>query len=97
MGKKKASDAVGSPKGETCPIQFYEELFVFNRVSGMFYLVSGEAAFILRAVWEGRSRDEIKDMMIARFQIERSTAIRDTEQFMAKLKDMDLLPASGKA
>ncbi len=73
------------------PFVFFDH-FVFNRVNGMFFSLSDEAALILQAAWDQQSADEIKDMMIARFGIDRGTAIRDTQQFLAKLRDLDLLP-----
>jgi hypothetical protein len=78
------------------PFVFFDDRFAFNRVNGMFFSLSEEAALILDAVWNGHGGDEIKDMMIARFGIDRGTAIRDTQQFLAKLRDLDLLPPSGK-
>jgi hypothetical protein len=79
------------------PFVFFDDRFVFNRVTGMFFSLSEEAALILRAAWDGRSWDQIKDLMIARFSIDRGTAIRDTEQFLGHLRDLDLLPPNGKA
>lgn len=60
----------------------------------MFFAVSEEAALILRAAWEGLDRDAIKDLLMHRFEIERGTAIRDTEQFLGRLKELGLLPAT---
>jgi hypothetical protein len=77
------------------PFVFFDGRFAFNRVNGMFFSLSEEAALILQAVWDRHGADEIKDMMIARFGIDRGTAIRDTQQFLAKLRDLDLLPPNG--
>jgi hypothetical protein len=77
------------------PFEFFDDRFAFNRVNGMFFSLSEEAALILQAVWDRHGADEIKDMMIARFSIDRGTAIRDTQQFLAKLRDLDLLPPDG--
>jgi hypothetical protein len=77
------------------PFVFFDDRFAFNRVNGMFFSLSEEASLILQAVWNRHGADEIKDMMIARFSIDRGTAIRDTQQFLAKLRDLDLLPPDG--
>ncbi|MCC5989421.1 MAG: PqqD family protein [Pararhodobacter sp.] len=71
---------------------FFDERFVFDRASGMFFAVSKEAALILRSAWEGLDRDDIRKLLMQRFKIERGTAIRDMEQFLGKLKELDLLP-----
>ncbi|WP_162300786.1 PqqD family peptide modification chaperone [Alkalilacustris brevis] len=71
---------------------FFDDRFVFDRVSGMFFAISEEAALILRSAWEGLDRDDIRNLLMQRFEIERGTAIRDTEQFLGKLKELGLLP-----
>ena len=71
---------------------FFNDRFVFDRASGMFFAVSKEAALILRSAWERLDRDDIRKLLMQRFDIERGTAIRDMEQFLGKLKELDLLP-----
>lgn len=92
-GDKHGRPHAGRP--QKSPFMFFDDLFVFDRVSGTFFSVSEEAALILKAVWDGRGHDEIEEMMIARFQIERGSGIRDIEQFLLKLGELDLLPAVG--
>ena len=61
-------------------LRFYGDEFVFDTVSGMFYVVSRTASFILRALDAGTPPDQLADKVQRRYGIARAEAVRDIER-----------------
>lgn len=61
-------------------LRFYGDEFVFDTVSGMFYVVSATASFIFRALDAGTPLDQLADKMQRRYGITRVQAVRDIER-----------------
>jgi Coenzyme PQQ synthesis protein D (PqqD) len=59
--------------------RFYGEEFVLDTVSGNFYRVTPTAAFILRALSDGRDDTELAGIVERQFGIDHAKAIRDIE------------------
>lgn len=74
------------------PFRIYRDRFVFNTRTGMFFNITQSGVTILSQVWDGHSTREIEDCLMQEFAIDRATAIRDSQQFFARLRDMRLLP-----
>jgi hypothetical protein len=66
-------------------LRFYGDEFVFDTVSGMFYVISRTAGFIFRALDAGTQPDKLADEVQQRYGITRSAAVRDIEHLMGNL------------
>lgn len=74
------------------PIVILRDRFVFNKTTGAFFTTSEEGAFILRAAWRGLTRDEIEKEVTTEFDVSSAVAMSDTERFLLRLAEMNLLP-----
>jgi hypothetical protein len=70
---------------------FYSDRFVFNSHTGEFYMLSPEGARALSMALDGAGADQISQELIETFGAEPTAALRDAEQFMARLKGLRLL------
>jgi len=59
----------------------------------MFYRISPTAAFVLRAIEAGASRDDLPDLLARQYDIDQARAMRDVELF---LNDLGVLGLIGK-
>lgn len=71
--------------------RFYGDQFVLDTVSGNFYRVTPTAGFILRALFNGKSRAEIVNIVQQRFGIDRARALRDFEMFASELQSLGIV------
>ena len=72
-------------------LEFYEDQFVFDPVSGKFYRLNPTAAFVLRAIGEGARLEELPELLQDRFDIDHRSAVRDAELFVNNLAELGLL------
>ncbi len=83
---------------ENSPWRILSERFAFNRHTGEFFLLNPEGAAALSMVIEGAAAQDIADALITRFDAPPAAAHRDAEQFVARLRGLDVLqpqPAAG--
>lgn len=86
-----ANSAIPADDGNV-PIVIFRDRFVFNKTTGAFFTTSQEGAFILRAAWRGLTRSEIAQEVTAEFGVSPAVAMSDTERFLLRLEEMQLLP-----
>jgi hypothetical protein len=72
-------------------LRFYGDEFVFDTVSGMFYVVSRTAGFIFRALDAGILPDKLADEVEQRYGITRSAAVRDIAHLLDNLSGIEPL------
>lgn len=89
MKKPKGAKPDGSAPAS--PFRFYGNQFMLDTVSGNFYRVTATAGFILRAFIEGKSNDEIVNVVQKRFGIDRARALRDFEMFTSELQSLGIV------
>ena len=65
--------------------------FGFDATSGEFFTASPTALVVMQALGEGVTRQQILDRLTARFEVNRSTAERDLESFLAELVNIGLV------
>ena len=70
-------------------LRFYGDEFVFDTVSGMFYVISRSAGFIFRALDAGTQPDKLADEVQQRYGISRSAAVRDIEYLLGNLNGIE--------
>ena len=75
---------------------FYEDSFVFDTVSGMFYRLNPTAAFLLRALENGTRPDQIPELLQSHFAIKHKSAVRDAELFVNELAELGLCEEGGR-
>lgn len=68
----------------------YRDRFLFNPVSGMFFRLSHEAAWVLNEMRSGRGRSEIEIRLAEEFGIDRGTALRDCDRFIDRLERLGI-------
>ncbi|MFY0691000.1 MAG: PqqD family protein [Paracoccaceae bacterium] len=90
MGKSAKGERPAQTEND--PIIILRERFVFNRETGAFFTTSREGAFILRAARCGKTRREIEKQVVCEFGVTPAVAASDTERFMLRLEEMQLLP-----
>jgi len=69
---------------------FYEDSFVFDSVSGMFYRLNPTAAFVLRAMDDGTRPNQLPELLQSRYGIAHKSAVRDAELFLNELAALGL-------
>ena len=72
-----------------------ENGFLFDTQTGSTYSVSRTGTFILRALMGGASVGTIASQVSRAFDIDPHTAQRDAEQFLLRLRDLQLVSAEG--
>ena len=72
-------------------LRFYGDEFVFDTVSGMFYVVSRTAGFIFRALDAGIQPEKLADEVQQRYGITRSAAERDIAHLLDNLSGIEPL------
>lgn len=79
-------------KADAAPsrLVFYEDNFVFDTVSGMFYRLNPTAAFVLRAIGDGVRIDQLPELLQSHYDIEHKSAVRDAELFVNELAALGL-------
>lgn len=80
-----------APPKRVHAFRFYGDSFVLNVASGMFYRLSPAADFLLRALDEGASIDQFPDLIVQRYGVERTTAVRDSELLLNQFNALGLL------
>ena len=78
-------------QGAGSRLVFYEDGFVFDTVSGLFFRLNPTAAFALRALAEGAEPDELPEKLQRRYDLDHQTAVRDAELFLDDLAALGLL------
>jgi hypothetical protein len=68
-----------------------EDGFLFNPSTGDSWSANPMAAEWLSWLKEGRSREEIMELVLAKYDVERSRIERDWEDFMKQLQEARLL------
>lgn len=82
---------------DTAPsrLVFYEDSFVFDAVSGLFYRLNPTAAFVLRAIGNGSRPDQLPELLQSHYGIEHKSAVRDAELFVNELAALGLYEEGG--
>ncbi len=89
-----ATVAVAPARTRASTLRFYDDGFVFDTVSGLFFRMSAPACALLSALDEGAAPETLPDLLQARYGIDRSTAVRDVALFLndvAALEPLDRL------
>lgn len=76
-------------------LRFYGDEFVFDTVSGLCYRLTDTAGFLLRSLAEGVESEQLADLVQARYDIDRTAAIRDIELLLNDLNELGVLEHSG--
>lgn len=66
-------------------LTFFDDRFVFDRVSGHFHRLNPTAAFVLRALDDGLDPTKLPELLQSHYDIDHETAIRDAELFVNEL------------
>ncbi|MFN3657176.1 MAG: PqqD family protein [Pseudolabrys sp.] len=74
--------------------RFYGEQFLLDTVSGKFYRLTPTAGFILRALIDRKSNDQLIEMVERRYGVDRGRAGRDVELFLAELRSLGIIENS---
>lgn len=86
-----AAKTIEGAKRVPLTLRFYGDEFVFDTVSGMFYVVSRTAGFIFRALDAGIPPDKLADEVQQRYGITRSAAVRDIAHLLDNLSGIEPL------
>lgn len=84
------TESVRRGESAASPLVFYEDCFVFNTVSGLFYRLNPTAAFVLRALADGTRPHQLPDLLQSHYTIDHKTAVRDAELFINELVSLGL-------
>lgn len=95
MLRRKPPQRTAPVRTESRSLKFYGDTFVFDVVWGMFYRISPTAAFVLRAMDGGASREDLPDLLARQYGIDRTRAIRDAEIFFNELSARGLISKEG--
>ncbi|MFC3674917.1 PqqD family protein [Ferrovibrio xuzhouensis] len=86
-----ATSKEAGPKPRATALRYYGDEFVFDTVSGVFYRMSPAACFLLHALDEGKSPQDLPPLLQREYQLDASTAVRDTELFLNDLAALEPL------
>ncbi|WP_424790442.1 PqqD family protein [Pseudactinotalea sp. Z1748] len=67
------------------------ELVILDLQGSVYLTTNAAGAFLTKLLTEERSEGELTDALIAEYRIDRETAERDVDAFVAQLKDQNLL------
>jgi len=88
----------GVPQGDGAELvrryRFYGAQFLLDTVSGKFYRITPTAAFILRALIDGKNNVQLTEMVERRYGVDRARAGRDVELFLAELRSLGIIENS---
>jgi hypothetical protein len=87
-------ETVGESGGLAARYRFYGAQFLLDTISGKFYRVTSTAAFILRALMDGKDQAELPKIVERHFGIDRSRAARDVEIFLSELRSLGIIENS---
>ncbi len=68
-----------------------DEGFVFDPTTGTSFTTNQTGLFILKELKEGKSPEEIVDLLTEEFKVDRKTAEIDLLEFIEKLRSYNLL------
>lgn len=68
-----------------------DEVVVLDLKSGEYYTMNQTGQCIWRALMEGKTVDQVKDLVLERFQVEKDKALTDVEEFISGMMDKGLL------
>ncbi|MDF1690316.1 MAG: PqqD family protein [Cycloclasticus sp.] len=71
-------------------LRFYGDEFVFNTRSGLCFRITPTAAFILRSLIAGTREEQLIELIQSRYEVDRKTAVRDTELLLNNLTELGL-------
>jgi len=71
-------------------LRFYGDEFVFNTRSGLCFRITPTAAFILRSLIAGTQEEQLIELIQSRYEVDRKTAVRDTELLLNNLTELGL-------
>ncbi|RJR51772.1 MAG: PqqD family protein [Desulfobacteraceae bacterium] len=66
--------------------------FLFDTASGNTFTLNSSATFILRRLIEGRDHGKIAEELCRAYETSEEIAMRDIDQFLQYLLDLELLP-----
>ncbi len=67
--------------------------FLFDTRTGSTFSLSGSGTFLLRALMEGASPGALGERLSQAYEVDLSTAARDVDQFIFRLRDLGLVLA----
>lgn len=71
--------------------RFYSDQFLLDTVTGQFFRVSPAAGFIFKNLMQGKSTEQLVDIVKNHFGIDRAKAVRDVEMFLAELRSVGII------
>lgn len=77
------------PQQKLSTLRFYNDEFVFDTESGMFYRLNPTACFLLHALDSGANSHDLPAMLQTRYGLDRSTALRDVELFFNEVAKLE--------
>ncbi len=80
----------------TSNLRFYNDEFVFDTVSGMFYLLTPTAGFLLRSLDSGLPLNSLVNQLQKQYNVDKDRAIRDVELFINDLVSLKITHFSDK-
>ncbi len=69
--------------------------FLFDTSTGFTYTLNEVATTLLRAIISGKEPDEIADDVTEHFDVDFEEASRDMQEFLARLKDLQIVLHNG--
>ncbi len=72
-------------------LQFRENGFAFDPVTGLTYTLSPTSARIIGWLLEGCSEEELPHRLVAEYDTSLRTAVRDVDNFLVSLRGLSLL------
>jgi hypothetical protein len=72
-------------------LRFYDDEFVFDVVSGMFFRLNPAGSYMLRALDSGASPSELPQLLTERYGLDKATATRDAQLFINNLAAIEPL------
>ena len=82
--------------GHASNLRFYGEQFVLDTVGGRFYRLTPIAAFLLKALIDGKDEEELAKIVEKQFGSDPTKAIRDVEFFLSEIRSLELVQDSGQ-
>ena len=69
--------------------------FLFDTRTGSTFSLSGTGTFLLRALMEGANPGALGEHLSEAYEVDLSTASRDVDQFVFRLRDLGLVLPNG--
>ena len=71
-------------------VKDYENGFLFDTRTGKTYSLNRTGTFLLRDLIDGIPTDQLLARLVERFDVDQNTAVNDIDQFLFRLKDLQI-------